>query len=76
MRMEKNETLSGSFVSETKASAVKVKEFFDAKLKEQGHKTEAMLMNLDGKDHATVAGTKEDGKRVCRFLGKTLPAYR
>lgn len=62
VRLEKNDTLSGSFVSETKDSVVKVKEFFDAKLKEQGYKTEAFVLNADGKDSATVSGTKDDGK--------------
>jgi hypothetical protein len=63
MRMEKGDTLSGSSHSETKDSVAKVKEFFDSKLKEQGYKTEAMIMNLDGKDNASVTGTKKDGDR-------------
>ena len=69
--MEKDETLSGSFISETKDSAVKVKEFFDAKLKEQGFKTEAMVLNFDGKDNATVSGTKDDGKRKITVTATT-----
>ena len=63
MRMEKDDMLNGSFMAETKDSAVKVKEFFDAKLKEKGFKTEAMNLNFDGKENATVRGTKDDEKR-------------
>jgi hypothetical protein len=63
MRMEKDDSVNGSYVMETADSVAKVKEFYDTKLKGQGFKTEAMSLNIDGKDNASVSAEKSEAKQ-------------
>lgn len=62
MRSEKNGVIAGAFVAETADSGAKVKEFYEAKLKEAGFEIEVTSTSANGGEFNVVAGTKDDGK--------------
>ncbi len=64
MRVEKDGKLNGMASFQSADPVAKVKDFYDAKLKEAGFKTEVNTMNFNGKDSATVNATKDGGQKV------------
>ncbi len=70
-RAEKNGKISGSFIGTTADPSAKVKEFYDAKLKEAGFTTEVSTMNMNGTDSAIVAGKKEADKSTVNVMINT-----
>ena len=68
MRVAKGDKLSGMTMAESPDPVGKVKDFYEARLKAAGFKTETTVTNSGGNDSAIVSATKDDGKQTVSLV--------
>ncbi len=68
MRSEKNGAVAGAFIAESADAGAKIKDFYEAKLKEAGFETGVTTTTTGEGEFNVINGTKDDGKTTMNVV--------